>query len=1531
MKKIVLFFTYLFLGTIYCIAQDIPNIMPPSPNAASLGKYGQVPVGLFTGTPQVDIPLYSFATGKIVVPISLNYSSNGIRVDEMASDVGLSWALIAGGAITRTIMDDADENQTAAVPNFSDYTAETLTYLQNATNGEDGYDTANDMYSFNFNGFSGKFYLNENKIPVLINPSPLKIERTPLGPYAFKITDPSGIIYWFGSSASTEKIMYRTKLSGHNTWTGEEPSSWYISKIENPNSGDTVTFNYSVSNYSYDAGLSQSVARSKSSSGSYSGQNLVISESRVLGVILNSITSDSGKVTFVYAARDVVSNTKKIESIEIEDIHQKSIKKFILGYDLVTSSLETEYRNPHITYEPQYGKRLFLTSITEINDGISKPAYQLAYYDYDKIPPRFSYAQDYWGYFNGEQSNAYLVSDDDYYYSGSKFSPSTLKNIFGNVGGNKKPNGLYSKNGLLKTITYPTGGFNELFYEPHSYFGKKQIYPSKKQVAINISNTADQFSQSQTVISEIIPFSQEKVPLYFSAGTVRCWESSWPSHHIKATLTVEVAENGSDVFTTPANGTGIYVVIPNGDKVYDISSSVVAAPTIVQHYIDLVEGNKYRFKVSVPFECIRGDFSTSFYDSAYTSIDANIEVGGQRLSKMITTDNENKKEIKEYYYGNLSCLSCSSGVIEPPVPSITLKTYHDWTGSTWSGDPSYALTATDILTLSSSTLCPLYTKQNSHIGYTSVVESIGENFSAGGIMHKFMNTPVEIAQPLRGLYVPGTAFNTTFGTGNEIETQYFSKNRNSYITTKKIVNSYELNPVLNKERFGYSINQRDLYSGGSWSIIDKIKGYDITRYIIRSQWHYIKESTEEIYDLNGLNPIKTKTNFSYHNPAHLQLTSQTTINSSQETLETKYYYAPDLEMASQPYITDLKTSNIIIPALKIQAFKGGAKISDQLIIYDKSQETSNLLLPKEVFVNKGIEEINLSLDKKITYNQYDDRGNILQYTIEGGTPVAIIWGYNKTQPIAKIENMSYASIPSGTITSLQSRSDADNDNCMSDSCTEQLLRNELNALRNSFPNTSVSTYTYNPLVGVTSVTDPKGISSYYEYDSFERLKFVRDQDLNVLQKYCYNYKGQQVDCTDNSSTGVFIYKSAARSGSFTKSNCPAGGFGTSVPFSQIAGVSTSNTSQAEADALALAIFNTNGKANANANGNCTFYNIAMNATFTKNNCDAGGFGSNVRFGLIAGITSSNISQADADAQALAILNTNGQVNANAKGNCTFYSAAQSGYFTKNNCAAGGSGSAVLYNQGAGVVSSNSSQADADALGMTKFNTDGQAYANAKGICTFYSAAQSGSFTKNNCAVGGVPETVTYNVPTGLYSSTDSQAAADSKAQLEINNKGQAYANANGICTFYSVARSGSFIKDNCTSGGLGSPVNYTQTAGLYTSTVSQADVDLAGLVAFNRDGQHYANTNGTCTTVTYNAVINDYEPQLRKAWIVLSASAANHATTSITVKIKYDYPKINSWATKTVVIPFEAGQASKIYELQLNFISTVEVQSFTVN
>jgi YD repeat-containing protein len=52
----------------------------------------------------------------------------------------------------------------------------------------------------------------------------------------------------------------------------------------------------------------------------------------------------------------------------------------------------------------------------------------------------------------------------------------------------------------------------------------------------------------------------------------------------------------------------------------------------------------------------------------------------------------------------------------------------------------------------------------------------------------------------------------------------------------------------------------------------------------------------------------------------------------------------------------------------------------------------------------------------------------------------------------------------------------------------------------------ITTYTYKPLVGVTSSTDPRGYTITYNYDTFGRLINVKDADGNLMSENEYHYR-----------------------------------------------------------------------------------------------------------------------------------------------------------------------------------------------------------------------------------------------------------------------------------------------------------------------------------------------------------------------------------------------------------------------------------------
>lgn len=55
---------------------------------------------------------------------------------------------------------------------------------------------------------------------------------------------------------------------------------------------------------------------------------------------------------------------------------------------------------------------------------------------------------------------------------------------------------------------------------------------------------------------------------------------------------------------------------------------------------------------------------------------------------------------------------------------------------------------------------------------------------------------------------------------------------------------------------------------------------------------------------------------------------------------------------------------------------------------------------------------------------------------------------------------------------------------------------------------SMTTYTYKPLIGITSSSDQNNKPTTYEYDSFDRLHLIRDFEGNILKKINYHYYNQ---------------------------------------------------------------------------------------------------------------------------------------------------------------------------------------------------------------------------------------------------------------------------------------------------------------------------------------------------------------------------------------------------------------------------------------
>jgi YD repeat-containing protein len=135
---------------------------------------------------------------------------------------------------------------------------------------------------------------------------------------------------------------------------------------------------------------------------------------------------------------------------------------------------------------------------------------------------------------------------------------------------------------------------------------------------------------------------------------------------------------------------------------------------------------------------------------------------------------------------------------------------------------------------------------------------------------------------------------------------------------------------------------------------------------------------------------------------------------------------------------------------------------------------------------------------RLQFNAYDLRGNIQEQQKTNDVKEVYFWGYDARYPVARILGSDYNTAKVHINQVL-----LDNVN---GTYTDAQMRAELNKLRTNLPNALVTTYTYAPLIGITSETDPSGKTIFYEYDSSGRLKLIKDQNGKILKQYDYQYK-----------------------------------------------------------------------------------------------------------------------------------------------------------------------------------------------------------------------------------------------------------------------------------------------------------------------------------------------------------------------------------------------------------------------------------------
>lgn len=480
MKKIILLI--LLLISTKVISQDFPDNptqiqeIPPSPTMWEFEKYGNYPVSMHTGVPNISIPLGAAQSGELQVPISLNYHASGIKVDQKATWVGLGWNLSAGGAITRTIRGSNDEQMNGYINHhYSDENTIDPQYdyadIEAMIIGS--IDTEPDIFNYSFLGYSGKFIFNhatsrDSATIALIPHNDLTVVPTFTGATitAFTIVTPEGITAEFAYPESSYE--YRgSNLVGD--YTVNAYSTWHLKKITTSNEIDEITFEYKTITSVTDERISERES---------------INYPDPCNMFNNQVTSSSRTNVTTY------SNVKKLEKISfsngyinfnsslnnrIDDpnngelrLDEIEIYSSINSIDKLIKSFEMEYDYFGYVWPsgdtPEYDVRLKLEKVYEKDaDGSRSNPHEFSYNEsspYHDLPPRFSYKQDYWGYFNNN-SNPSLVPAVQY-LKRDGVNTITLGDADRNV------DSQYVQAGLLNKIIYPTSGYTEFEFESNT-------------------------------------------------------------------------------------------------------------------------------------------------------------------------------------------------------------------------------------------------------------------------------------------------------------------------------------------------------------------------------------------------------------------------------------------------------------------------------------------------------------------------------------------------------------------------------------------------------------------------------------------------------------------------------------------------------------------------------------------------------------------------------------------------------------------------------------------------------------------------------------------------------------------------------------------------------------------------------------------------------------------------------------------------------------------------------------------------------
>lgn len=1045
-----------------------PKVVPPSPEVASLFKFSELPVTMYTGLPGVAVPVFEIKLKSQTIPVSLQYHSGGVKVDELASNVGLGWNMNAGGSINAMVR--GKEDWLVGYPNDpGPITLEILTttgeYQQGAPNGGVSYnwckevmtglhDPEPDMFNFSGPGINGKFFFDQQTNVHIVPVQPLRISMLTLnGVLGFRVINERGVIYDFheGEISSSE--------------TGAPNYNWYLTRVITPER-DTVAFTYQRLTYKYKTFFGES--RVKYISGFHDPElisqagNIVVHDNAfdsvtVVGSRLKAISCNNGtKVDFTYATaqRLDLPGTNALTAISVF-YGSNLVKKFNLVQEYIgNTSLPDQ-------------NRLRLIQVNEQgSDGSVVAPYKFFYDNSRPLPVRLSNAQDHWGYYNGKGGSHRFPRNSEYWEGDSKSV-------------NREQDTVYSRIGLMTAMQYPTGGSATFDYEPNDVW-----IDNEQTITTTTGGTGcygTPFTTAEQTFTIPVKAQNKRISYNTYAQYVDPLDSP-PAEDPTCNISIRFPDGHSEFIAgINSNANGDPITWPPGD-----------------------------YKVTVE---TFGDNSRAFFLIAYEVADTSYYtgskiVGGWRLKRITYKDPfhpEKNKVLKYTYAANDAQPGRSCGVLPSNRPvyeylrtPAKYKVYKAPSGP--SGDDFYWAEYKSCLVVvqSANSLSPLWS-DHGHIFYPRVAVLDGENGENGKTI--YYNS---YEQPGTGYFgYPFTpATNIDWLSGLLQKKEEFRKDVNGgYTLLRSTENKYSVAPDSLYWKHYYSTPEPVDDLKGIGLAVAQVVGeltlslnfypakFDAIRYRYISKLLKVDTTVVTQYTGNPGESIRTVTMYNYANGLSLQPTEIKVENSKKELSRIVNSYPNDY--STTPVYKKMLERNIVVPVIEEKKYNGTKLLA--------TTRTNYGLTPSDLALPASVERALFSnaLDTEMVYSRYDDKGNILEYKTKDGVINAFVWGYNGNYPVAAIQGSDYNS----AIAQLTNPAILETGN-------DQQIRAELNNIRTGLAaqKAMVTTYTYLPPTGMTSMTDPTGKTTYYEYDGLSRLKVIKDQNGKILKQYNYQYQ-----------------------------------------------------------------------------------------------------------------------------------------------------------------------------------------------------------------------------------------------------------------------------------------------------------------------------------------------------------------------------------------------------------------------------------------